>query len=124
MISGLIKTSGWLRFSVTSVTTSALVHVDLRRSQAYAGSRVHRLEHVVDQPTQRVVHLGDGSRPGAQSRIRIFEDGELRHSFENADKVKSAIEISVCRTGLDTVAVQRTGPTETWSAAAARRAGL
>jgi len=65
----------------------ALVHVDLRRSQADARRGVHGFEHVVDQLTQRVIDGFDRLRLGTKPRIGKFEDGELSHGrIENGSR--------------------------------------
>ena len=60
-------------------------------------------------PTARTVALGnrqihlhefgahalDRRRFGTQSRVWIFEDGELRHSFENTAKVMSRLNLMI-----------------------------
>ena len=72
-----MKTSGSVASFDTSMTMQALVEVHLGGRQADAGRGVHGLEHVVDELLQlRSRSRGViGFRLGAQTRVRVFEDG-------------------------------------------------
>jgi hypothetical protein len=62
---------------------------------------VHGLEHVVDHLPERRADALDRRRFGTQSRVWIFEDGELRHSFENTAKVMSRLNLMIDNGPLD-----------------------
>ena len=76
------------------------MHVDLRGREADAFCGIHRLEHVVDKLPDRGVDGRYRYRFGTQSRVWILQYGELRHSFENAAKVKPRLKFTVNNTGL------------------------
>ena len=76
--------------------------VDLRRREADTRRGLHGLEHVVDHPPEFGAHALDWRRFGTQSRVWIFEDGELRHSFENTAKVKPRLKLMTDNRPLDT----------------------
>ncbi len=56
-----------------------------------ARRRVHRLQHVVHQPAQLLVHALDGRGDLAQDRIGQRDDGKLRHHREIG---KSALAVN------------------------------
>ena len=60
MICGLMNASGCGAVRRDVGDQHALVHIDLRRGEADALGRVHRLEHVVDESRDSGV---DGARP-------------------------------------------------------------
>jgi hypothetical protein len=55
------------------------VNVDLRCRKTNARRSVHSFSHVTDELLDLGCHGRDGRRNLAQSRIRIFEDGEQGH---------------------------------------------
>jgi hypothetical protein len=62
----------------------APLHIDLAGGESHAGSGVHGLQQVVDQPPDAVVDLGDRQRLLPQSGIGKFQNSQNRHKVVTA----------------------------------------
>src|SRR5437899_3269654 len=63
-------------------------HGDLRRGQADARGRVHRLDHVVEEPADRAVDLTDGLGGLVEHRVAVFHDGPDCHDSDASPLIK------------------------------------